>query len=332
MRFTSSYNQKGAEMGYRLKEIEPVSDGIKRISLEQIDRALDRLSLKTRNRDRAVHEARVSFKKIRAVLRLVNRELGSDTFKRENREYRDLGRRLARTRDTAVVAGTLEELVNDFNKELAHSDIKALRKRLRRSRVDQHYYRKKTLGDVAEELSSARQRVETWPIKSDEFSALHQGLKRVYKRGRVGFELARGKRTTENFHEWRKQVKYLWYQVCVLNPMWPRTLDTLAEELNKLADFLSEDHDLAMLSRAAIEQAEGLGDPAEVEKLILLIDQRRVVLQTKAVALGARVYAEKPKAFVDRMRGYWETWRLTSDSDSVDDQQMDLAFEAISGS
>ena len=319
-------------MGYRFKETEPVPDGIKRISLEQIDRALDRLSLKTRNRDRAVHEARVCFKKIRAVLRLVYGELGRDTFKLENREYRDLGRKLAKTRDTAVVAGTLEELVCDFNKELAHSDVKALRKRLRRSKADQHSYRKKTLSDVAEGLASIRQRVETWPIKSDGFSALSTGLKRVYKRGRAGFELARVERTTENLHEWRKQVKYLWYQICVLNPMWPQPLDTLADELNKLADFLSEDHDLAMLSRTAIEQAQALGDPAEVEKLILLIDQRRILLQTKAALLGARIYAERPKAFVNRMQGNWAAWRPSSDIDKLEDQQMDLTFEAASGS
>jgi CHAD domain-containing protein len=319
-------------MGYRLKETEPVPDGIKRISLEQIDRALDRLSVKTRNRDRAVHEARVCFKKIRSVLRLVYGELGRATFQLENREYQDLGRKLAKTRDTTVVAGTLEELVRDFNKELAQSDVKALRKRLRRSKADQQNYRKKTLSDVAEGLSSIRQRVETWPIKNDGFPALSTGLKRVYKRGRAGFELARLERTTENLHEWRKQVKYLWYQVCVLNPMWPQPLDILADELNKLADFLSEDHDLAMLSRTAIEQAQALGDPAEVEKLILLIDQRRILLQTKAAAVGARIYAEKPKSFVNRMQVYWETWRPASDIERVEDQQMDLTFEAASGS
>lgn len=319
-------------MGYRFKENEPVPDGIKRISLDQIDRALDRLSVKTRNRDRAVHEARVCFKKIRAMLRLVYGELGRDIFKLENRQYRDAGRRLSKTRDTAVIAGTLEELVRDFNKELANSDVKVLRKRLRRSKAEQHSYRKQTLSEVAEGLSSARERVETWPINNDGFSALRPGLRRVYKRGRAGFELARVERTTDNLHEWRKQVKYLWYQVWVLNPMWPKPLDTLADELSKLADYLSEDHDLALLSRTAIEQAPALGDPAEVEKLILLIDQRRILLQAKAAVLGARIYAEKPNAFVNRMQSYWKTWRPTGDIDSVDAQQMDLAFEATSAS
>jgi CHAD domain-containing protein len=318
-------------MGYRLKETEPVPDGIKRISLEQIDRALDRLSVKTRNRDRAVHEARVCFKKIRAVLRLVYGELGREIFKLENSEYRDAGRHLSKTRDTTVVAGTLEELVGQFSKELAHSDIKTLRKRLRQSKAEQHTYRKHTLSEAAEAISSARERVETWPIYNDGFSALRVGLRRVYKRGRAGFRLASVERTTDNLHEWRKQVKYLWYQVCILNPMWPKPLDILADELSKLADYLSEDHDLALLSRSAIEQSQAVGDPAEVEKLILLIDQRRILLQTKAAVLGTRIYAEKPNAFVNRMQTYWQAWRPNAETDSVD-AQMALASEAASGS
>ena len=316
-------------MGYRFKENESAPDGIKRISLEQIDRAHELLSLKTRNRDRAVHQARVSFKKIRAVLRLVYGELGPEIFKLENREYRDTGRALSKARDTAVVAGTLEELVRHFNKQLVDPDIKTLRKRLRRSKAEQHIDKKHIL-QVAEALSSARQRVETWPINNDGFSALRTGLQRVYKRGRASYDLARVERTTENLHEWRKQVKYLWYQVCILNPMWPKPLDVLAHELGKLADYLSEDHDLALLTRAAIEQSQALGDPGEVENLILVIDQRRIQLQTKAAALGARIYAEKPKTFGNRMQTYWEAWRLVGAIEPAGDQQMDLAFEATS--
>lgn len=318
-------------MGYRFKETESAPDGIKRIALEQIDTAHERLSLKTRNRDRAVHEARVCFKKIRAALRLVRGELGRDIFGLENREYRDAGRQLSKARDTAVVAGTLEEMVRHFNKQLVEPDIKTLRKRLRRSKAEQHVDKKQTL-QVAEAISSARQRVESWSINDDGFSALRAGLQRVYKRGRVSFELASIERTTENLHEWRKQVKYLWYQVSILNPMWPKPLAVLAHELSKLADYLSEDHDLAMLTRNAIEQAPALSAPDEIEKLILLIDQRRIQLQAKATTLGARIYAEKPRAFVNRMQGYWDAWRPPTATDVAKEPQIDLSVEATSDS
>lgn len=315
-------------MGYRFKENESVPDGIRRIAIEQIDGALDRLSLKTRNKDRAVHDARVSFKKIRAVLRLVRGELGGETFKRENLEYRDAGRRLSLARDTAVVFSTLEELVHHFNEQLSDPDIKTLRKRLHHAKTNQRIDRD-VLSEVAEDISSARERVEGWPIDNDGFAALRIGLKHVYKKGREGFALARVERTTENLHEWRKQVKYLLYQVSILNPMWPKTMDVLAHELNKLSGYLSEDHDLAMLSRTAIDQAHTLSAPDEIEKLIMLIGERRIQLQTKAVALGARIYVEKPKKFVNRMQSYWEVWRPDSAIEPKD-RQMDLAFEATS--
>ena len=318
-------------MGYRLKESELVSEGIRRIALDQIDSAIDRLSIKTRNKDRAVHDARVSFKKIRALLRLVYGELGRDIFKLENSAYRDAGRRLSVTRDTEVIAGTLEELVHQFDKQLADPDIKTLRKRVRRSRAEQNINRKQIMLQVAETLSSARQRVEAWPITNDGFPALSEGLRRVYKRGRSAFMLIGTERTTENLHEWRKQVKYLWYQVSVLNPMWPKPMDTLARELNKLADYLSEDHDLAMLSRTAIEQAPALAAPDEVENLIFVIDQRRIQLQARATALGARVYGEKPKTFVNRMQAYWDAWRPPTAVEAARDPQLDLMFETASG-
>src|SRR5215468_6999198 len=110
-------------MGFRIKECEQVPVAIKRIALDQIDRSLDRLELKTRNKARAVHEARVCFKKIRAVLRLIYGEIGREIFKLENTAYRDAGRLLSSARDTDVVADTLEELAHEFGKELADPDI-----------------------------------------------------------------------------------------------------------------------------------------------------------------------------------------------------------------
>jgi CHAD domain-containing protein len=319
-------------MGYRLKEAEPAPDGIKRITLDQIDRAVERLSLKTRNRDRAIHEARVCFKKIRAVLRLAQRELGRELFSVENREYRDLGRRLATARDTAVVTATLEELVRHYTNQGGEPDFKVLRKRLRRSRVEHRIDIKKIVPPVVEELSVARRRVASWPLNTDGFPALQKGIQRVYKRGRNSLAIVGVERTTENMHEWRKQVKYLWYQITVLNPIWPKPLGVLAHELSRLADFLSEDHDLALLGKTAIEQGETLANPEEVERLILLIGQRRSLLQTKAMNLGARVYAEKPSAFARRLEAYWEAWRPLGEKQLEETRQMNLSYEAASGS
>src|SRR4029453_3653631 len=108
---------------------------------------------------------------------------------------------------------------------------------------------------------------------------------------------------------WRKQVKYLLFQISLLNPVWPKSLDTLASELGKLAEYLSEDHDLAVLKERAFTHSEALVDSSEIYKLIVLINHRRLQLQYKATSLGSRLFAEKPKAFVSRIEAYWHAWR-----------------------
>src|SRR5215475_8390863 len=147
-------------MGFRLKDAESVPDGVRRTILAQIDRSVDQLQPKTRNKQRAIHEARVCFKRIRALLRLIYGEIGPDIYKLENRVYRDAGRQLSAARDTVVVADTLEELVDQANRYLDEPGIKVLRKRLRRLRADQFGGGTQVLPLLTEELRLARQRVE----------------------------------------------------------------------------------------------------------------------------------------------------------------------------
>ena len=50
--------------------------------------------------------------------------------------------------------------------------------------------------------------------------------------------------------------------LCV-EPDVPKELDTIAHELNRLSDYLSSDHDLALLRSRAVRQGELLGDSSE---------------------------------------------------------------------
>ncbi len=86
---------------------------------------------------------------------------------------------------------------------------------------------------------SARPRVTGWPIADEGFPALRQGLKRTYKQGRNSMARAQAEPSVENFHEWRKRVKDLWYQMRLLESVWPAMLKSLANELEKLADYLT---------------------------------------------------------------------------------------------
>jgi CHAD domain-containing protein len=140
------------------------------------------------------------------------------------------------------------------------------------------------------------------------FNSVHQGLKRSYKRGCVRMAQAQTAPSIETFHAWRKCVKELWYQVRLFKPAWPEMLKKLADELERLADYLSEDHDLAILRQRVLQQ-QSSEDRTELEAFVALIDQRRCELEIDAYRLGKRLYVESPKTFVRRFEVYWRAWQ-----------------------
>ena len=121
--------------------------------------------------------------------------------------------------------------------------------------------------------------------------------------------VAERRRLADNLHEWRKQTKYLWHQLQVLEPLWPSVLAGLAEQAHALSQHLGDDHDLAMLRDKLLGEPDQFADAAAVSAVVDLLDRRRVDLQKLAVSLGRRLYAERPARFAARLRGYWKVSR-----------------------
>jgi CHAD domain-containing protein len=121
----------------------------------------------------------------------------------------------------------------------------------------------------------------------------------------------------EDFHEWRKRAKDLYYQVRMLCRIWPEQMDAIESELEQLGDFLGDAHDLVLL--AGPEGAKELPkEPKEdAEALIALAQKRQKELQMQALALGAKLYAEKPGSFCKRLKTYWKRWRNQSNAVTV---------------
>jgi CHAD domain-containing protein len=264
-----------------------------------------------------VHNARTSLKKIRALLRLVRDDINSEVFAQENICFRDAGRHLSAVRDAAVMLETFDNLVDHFSAQLTAEAFSELRNVLRRSSTVPRAEKQKALAKAAKMVAAARRRVAHWPISHDGFSTLRPGLAGAYKRGCRSLAQVVDQPSVENFHEWRKQVKYLWYQTRFLKPIWPTMMEPCAEVLKALGEYLSDDHDLAILRARVCEQAKQVDDRTALDALVALIDQRRGELEVEAKSLGARIYAEKPGAFVDRLQTYWHVWRADGRVDPI---------------
>jgi CHAD domain-containing protein len=295
-------------MSYRFEGKECAAEAVERIALEQLDKALEHTKAKTRLDD-AVHDVRVCFKKLRGLIRLVRDELGDKEYKRENTIYRDLNRRLSRVRDTAALTEILSKLEERFAAELTENAFASFSRYLTRATKKRQAEKKKALIEVRKKIIAARKRVKKWSIKDDDFSVIGPGLAQIYSRGRDGFNQAYDEQSARAFHEWRKDVKYFWYHLELLRKLWPKELKRFAKQVEGLVDFLSDDHDLAMLRKRVLETAKESEAPHADEALLALIDKRRAELQTEARFLGERIYAEKAGAFESRFHEYWKAWR-----------------------
>lgn len=297
-------------MAAKLRPDETGAHGVRRIARHRIKSALKTLQ-PGKSDDRAVHEARKDLKRARATLRLLRGALGDSTYKRENAAIRDAARPLSEVRDGRVLLDALSSLVKYYGKSAEALPLVGFKRLLNRRRTQ---LRKKILERpgplraVRQELREVQSRSDNWRVGHGSWSVVGAGVKRTYSGARKAFRLAQTAATDEHLHEWRKQTKYFWHQLQILEPLWPGPLGELADECHKLADFLGDDHDLAVLRQRAIEAREAFPTEASHKALLGLIERCRAGLQEKALELGQRLYEEKPAIFAARLGKYWRDW------------------------
>jgi len=297
-------------MSARLKGKKAPTKEARRILLRQIDKALP-VSHQARAADSQIHDARKQLKKARATLRILRKALSRSQYEAENACLRDAARPLSKVRDTAVLQQTFNGLLEKspgasrarsarrFGQQLAKDHSQA------RSAVT----RKNGLPHVRQLLQGARAQAERWSVAGKGWSVIGAGLKKVYGQARDALDAVRAEPSDASFHEWRKQTKYLRYEVGLLQAMQPRQIEALEKELHRLSDCLGDDHDLAVLRQRLASQHQLFADEGSRRRLDEKITGRRAALQRDALRLGKRVYKEPPKKFHNRLHGYWRDWR-----------------------
>ena len=300
-------------MDYRLKQGESVPEGMRRMAAEQLDRALEYLGSQDGERGKHIHEARKATKRLRALVRLVRRDLGDEVYALENQCYRAAGQRLSGLRDATVLVETLDRLVESLGEDVPKSRFARVRVWLveRRDRVySQADSNNRAVQEVIAELVQARERLEHWNLQRPDWGGIRVGVQRIYARGRRDFAGAYALPSDEAFHDWRKQVKYLWYHIQILENVWPLVMQSLTEELDQLGELLGQDHDLAVLRTTVMAEFPRAGATATLMALERRIGEVRSRKQGQARLLGERIYVERPREFSRRLRGYWRVWQV----------------------
>ncbi len=279
-------------MSYRLEDGEGVADGLRRIVAEELDDAIAGLR-GGEGRDAAIHEARKSLKKTRAALRLARNDLKASTRRRENAAMRDVSARLSGARDAQVMLDTLAGLSHAVPLPPA-DEVRALQEVLLARRAELAGQLEGDTGlleDVARELEAIRGRVATWRLRDQTWGSIAEGAEMIHDGGRSAMRHALRSGADEDWHEWRKRVKDLWYAGRIIEPITGPQIAGLVVEADELSDVLGDHNDLAVLLQAA----------GDLPGLRAAIVAARDELRRVAATLGRRLYAERPTAFAVRL-------------------------------
>lgn len=302
----SGKKPKIPDPSYRFLEDEEAGAGLRRIVEAQIDGAIADLRSGNSDAHSGVHEARKKFKKIRAVLRLIKDELGA-VYAEENAWYRDTARQLAGMRDAEAMVEAVDKLRKHFGKRFPNRIHKTVRDALVKQRdAEAETNTGAPMNAIIEGLAQARDRVAGWPIEATGYSLIEAGLGRVYRAGRRGHAAAEIARSAEAFHDWRKQVKHHWYHNRLIYVLWPEYFDPHQSSLKTLSDYLGDNHDLDELQSVLCDMIDRRDISYEHRQLVHdLAVERSQTLQQDALLLGSRIFAEKPKAYLERIWAYW---------------------------
>jgi CHAD domain-containing protein len=297
----------------QLRAGESVRDGLVRIAAEWVRMALakvDREGGTSAAED--LHQVRVTVKRLRALLRLVRPVIGRSFFRRENARLKRITNRLSPFRDAVVSRRTLENLALKAPDKRDRKAISLLLQRASRVRQDPIQFeeqRAAAMTRVRRDFLVSADNFENMLLPAEEWNAVGPGLGDMYRRARNRMLLAVRRGTDEAFHEWRKQVKHLYYQLQLLRPASPERVGVMISQLRDLEECLGRDHDLTVAAQVLTEYAQAPGGRQALRRAVALLDKRRGKLRREGEALGRQFFHDKPGRFGARLNRDWVAWR-----------------------
>lgn len=239
--------------------------------------------------DLVVHSTRKGIKRLRAHLRLARDAVEENIYRVEDADLGEIGRLLAPARDAYVIGQTLESLESTAGWVAASDYIEAHH----RSVIDELLTG--PLHEARTRLGRVRQRWLTHPVHLDA-SAVTDAVVRTYHRGRLEQERAITTGQARAFHQWRKRVKYLRYQLEAIG-----VAEASVASWVELGETLGFEHDHTVFIDFCDDNIDMLPDRRDRYVLIDRAERRRDELRASALATAA--YTEEPSEFVAAMLG-----------------------------
>jgi CHAD domain-containing protein len=290
-------------MAFRLKNGTSIGAQLSRIVSKELRTAIDRVTHASTSA-KSVHETRKHIKKIRSVLHLFRRELGSH-YTVLNERIRFAAHQLSGLRDADTLITTMETLRRQHGRLVTAPIFRAADSVLKTRRDDSYARLGRRLAVVRRRLVHSRRVVPGRIRAVTTGRTMREGVKRGYRRAREAMdEATSGQAEDVRFHEWRRRVKDHWYQLRLVEGINGKA-HRRVRRLKQLQDWLGDDHNLVVLRSVILASPHRFGDAHAVSVILDCIDVHLSALRRRAVRRGRQLFAKKPASFEKHISGWF---------------------------
>jgi len=294
-------------MAFHLRSNESLSDGLQRLARKELRSARSAVNGGQTPNDDAVHEARKSVKKVRAILQLIEDDDGRGLGRSEKR-LRAVNRTLSGLRDATAMIETLAALRKRHPRLFSRTTFA----QIRRSLVDRKRRATKDVEgdgwkDVDRQLRHVRRTAKGWRPAHRDAGALARGIRAAHRRGRKAMRYAERDHRAEDFHAWRKAIKALWYALRLVEAAGANaTVRRDIQALHLAEQWLGEDHNIVVLCEELSRDATACKDPLDLDRLRLAADRDQWRLREKTIAKAKTIYQRAPASYAHAVASAWK--------------------------
>lgn len=295
-------------MSFEIRPDKRVDNELRRLARKELREARARLGSGHPPQSEAVHEARKSLKKVRAIVRLLDADNGKG-LDRTERQLKKAAHTLSRVRDADAMIETVGKLRRKkprlFDPHTTHQLRAWIAKHRRNVRADAA--RDEVWTSIDRRLRSMRRKAKHWRPSHRAFGAVSRGIAGSLRRGRKALRRATKRRRADDFHRWRKELKSLWYDLRLLESAAPRIARDV-RTLHKAETLLGDDHNVVILCTALSDDGTFASGPL-VRRIKAAADEYHSDARRKAVAAARHIYTRKPRRYMRDLKRAWKNWR-----------------------
>jgi len=277
---------------YLLKgEAKSIGAGLRTIAVLQLDAAITGLEI-GKAAPEAIHDARTTLKKVRAILQIASPAFPKPARGRLVADLRTTSACMGPLRDADVHLETLDLLLREHGlDDVHHAPLRASLLNLASRRRRQAGPR---IGTVIASLENARNEARTWPLEPLQPGDVIARVRQTYRRGRKALKICSDSGKPDDYHTWRKLVKRLWYQLRLTARFWEGNAEPLIRQAGAIGDLAGRERDLTLLRETLLKRRASDAS----RHVISIIGNELPGLRKKAIRKGRDLYHERPEDFV----------------------------------